>query len=79
MAQRSEFEVIPPGKANDGKFVAKLLIAVYPDPSVLSVKSVTGAATNNSSAVNRRTTTPMTPTKLSFVYGMLKYLFVEIR
>lgn len=34
---------LPPGKSNDGKFVSKLLLAIYPDSAVLCTNSVSGA------------------------------------
>lgn len=46
MAQQAELEVVPPGKANDGKYVSKLLLCLYSDPEMIAQKSVTGSIEN---------------------------------
>lgn len=53
MAQRAELAVVPPGKANGGKYVSKLLICLCSGPEIIAQKSVTVAASNNTKSINR--------------------------
>lgn len=65
-----ELASVPPGKENDGKYVAKVLLSIY-TPDELMKRSATGLKCNYPNIKNKRVTQAISPQVLTFVYGKL--------